>query len=93
MGTLLHLPLRSCSRASLDGLPPEVLSQILSYLVPAVPDVGETRPMAYNQLIPEEPWFEPTRARVGLYSACLVSRNLMLAARPQRCSALPLSGP
>ncbi|TPX07728.1 uncharacterized protein E0L32_010624 [Thyridium curvatum] len=65
----------------LDHLPPELLSQIFECLVPNEPDSGETRPVAYGQLNPEESWFEVTRRQSGLRSSCLVSRQFYTLAR------------
>lgn len=66
----------------LEAMPPEILALILECLVPQPPEIGETRPVAYDQLMVDEPWFDFTRCRRGLYSVCLVSRSFAAAARP-----------
>jgi len=63
-------------------LPPELLHQILEYLVPDCPEVGDTRPVAYDKLTPEEPWFDITRNRRALRSLCLTSRTMYTFAQP-----------
>ncbi|KAL2123507.1 hypothetical protein VTJ04DRAFT_3962 [Mycothermus thermophilus] len=70
------------SRASLQAMPPEVLDLIFEHLVPQVPEIGETRPVAYHQLMAEEPWYEFTRRRRGLRSLCRTSRRLSQLAFP-----------
>ncbi|KAK4137127.1 hypothetical protein BT67DRAFT_459813 [Trichocladium antarcticum] len=57
-------------RLALDALPPEILALILECLVPQSPEIGETRPVAYNQLMVDEP------------CVCRVSRHLYQLARP-----------
>ncbi|KAL2270542.1 hypothetical protein VTJ83DRAFT_2726 [Remersonia thermophila] len=69
-------------RASLQTMPPEIINLILEYLVPQPPEIGETRPVAYHQLMEEEPWFDFTRCRRGLRSMCLASRRLSQLAFP-----------
>ncbi|KAK4244589.1 hypothetical protein C7999DRAFT_43778 [Corynascus novoguineensis] len=66
----------------LSTIPPEIVELILDFLIPQPPEIGETRPVAYGQLIPAEPWFDFTRCRRGLRSLCLVSRRLSEMARP-----------
>ncbi|KAK4033667.1 hypothetical protein C8A01DRAFT_19419 [Parachaetomium inaequale] len=66
----------------LDTMPPEIIALILEFLVPQPPEIGETRPVAYKQLMVDEPWFDFTRCRRGLRSVCLVSRRLSEMARP-----------
>lgn len=63
-------------------MPPEIIDLILECLVPQPPEIGETRPVAYNQLMVDEPWFDFTRCRRGLHSVCLVSRRFYELARP-----------
>jgi hypothetical protein len=70
------------TESPLLNLPPELLHQILEYLVPEQPDIGGTRPVAYNKLVPSEPWYEYTRCRRGLRSLCLTSRGLYNLAQP-----------
>jgi hypothetical protein len=53
------MPVRQRTPPGLDTLPPELISQILSNLIPGVPEIGETRPVSYEALIPEEPWCVP----------------------------------
>lgn len=67
---------------TLEAMPPEILGLILENLVPQPPEIGETRPVAYDSMVAEEPWFEFTRRRRGLHSACLASRHLCELARP-----------
>lgn len=69
-------------KLALDAMPPEILRLILEWLVPNPPEIGETRPVAYEQLAVDEPWFEFTRRRRGLHSICLVSRRFDEMARP-----------
>jgi hypothetical protein len=66
----------------LNAMPLEILALILECLVPQPPEIGETRPVAYNQLMVDEPWFDFTRCRRGLHSVCRVSRHLSQLARP-----------
>ncbi|KAK4155752.1 hypothetical protein C8A00DRAFT_41678 [Chaetomidium leptoderma] len=68
---------------TLETVPPEIIALILDFLVLRPPEIGETRPVAYNQMIVDEPWFEFTRCRRGLHSACRASRRLSEMARPQ----------
>ncbi|KAK3302670.1 uncharacterized protein B0T15DRAFT_543608 [Chaetomium strumarium] len=66
----------------LEAMPPEIITTILEFLVPQPPEIGETRPVAYSQLMADEPWFDFTRCRRGLHSVCRVSRLLSEMARP-----------
>ncbi|KAK0711941.1 hypothetical protein B0H67DRAFT_555832 [Lasiosphaeris hirsuta] len=66
----------------LDSLPPELLANILDFLIPQPPEIGETRPVDYEKLVPGEPWFEFTRCRRGLWSLCLASRRYLALAQP-----------
>ena len=76
------LAVRRPPPVSLMSLPTELVSQILSELIPSIPEIGETRPVQYDKLIPEEPWFDPLQRRIGLYSACLTSRALKAIVLP-----------
>jgi hypothetical protein len=67
---------------TLDDMPPEILALILECLVPQPPEIGDTHPVAYDQLVSDEPWFDFTRRRRGLHSVCLVSRRFAEMARP-----------
>ncbi|KAL1839398.1 hypothetical protein VTJ49DRAFT_1529 [Mycothermus thermophilus] len=70
-------------RPSLQTMPPEIINLIFEYLVPQPPEIGETRPVGYHQLLEEEePWFDFTRCRRGLRSMCLASRRLSQLAFP-----------
>jgi len=69
-------------RNTLEGLPAEILTQILEHLVPEPPELGETRPVNYEKLHPEEPWYERTRRRRGLRGCCLASTTMCSVARP-----------
>lgn len=75
---------------TLDTVPAEIIALILDFLIPAPPEIGETRPVAYHQLIPDEPWFDFTRCRRGLHSACRVSRRLSEMARPLLYRVVPI---
>ncbi|KAL2156640.1 hypothetical protein VTH82DRAFT_1385 [Thermothelomyces myriococcoides] len=66
----------------LNTMPPEIVDVILEFLIPQPPEIGETRPVAYSQLVDEEPWYDFTRCRRGLRSLCLASRRLAEMARP-----------
>ncbi|KAK3295348.1 uncharacterized protein B0H64DRAFT_395073 [Chaetomium fimeti] len=66
----------------LGTMPPEIIALILDFLIPQPPEIGETRPVAYHQLMVDEPWFDFTRCRRGLHSVCRVSRRLSEMARP-----------
>jgi hypothetical protein len=66
----------------LDTIPPEIIALILDFLIPQPPEIGETRPVAYHQLMVDEPWFDFTRCRRGLHSVCRVNRRLSEMARP-----------
>ncbi|KAK4238980.1 hypothetical protein C8A03DRAFT_43350 [Achaetomium macrosporum] len=66
----------------LEAMPPEIIALILDFLVPQPPEIGETHPVAYSQLMVDEPWFDFTRCRRGLHSVCRVSRRLSEMARP-----------
>jgi hypothetical protein len=70
------------SAPGLETMPPEIIALILDHLLPTPPEIGETRPVAYNQLMVDEPWFAFTRCRRGLHSLCRVSRRLSEMARP-----------
>jgi hypothetical protein len=63
-------------------LPPELLQQILECLVPDCPEVGDTRPVSFDKLTPEEPWYDMKRNRRALRSLCLASRSLCAMAQP-----------
>ncbi|KAK4450954.1 hypothetical protein QBC34DRAFT_401903 [Podospora aff. communis PSN243] len=67
---------------SLEALPAEILTAILETLIPQPPEIGETRPVTYHKLMPDEPWYDFTRCRRGLWSLCLVSRCLRASAQP-----------
>jgi hypothetical protein len=75
---------------ALGIMPPEIIALILDFLVPQPPEIGETRPVAYNQLMVDEPWFDFTRCRRGLHSVCRVSRRLSEMARPLLYRVVPL---
>lgn len=66
----------------LETMPPEIISSILECLIPQPPEIGETKPVSYNQMIADEPWFNFTRCQRGLRSLCLVSRRLSQTAFP-----------
>ena len=66
----------------LEWLPPEIITSILDCLVPQPPEIGETRPVSYDKLVPGEPWFDFTRSRRGLWSLCLTSRRFAAVAQP-----------
>jgi len=66
----------------LESMPPEILTLILEYLIPEQPEIGETRPVAYDKLMADEPWYHFTRCRRGLNSLCRVSRRMAALARP-----------
>src|SRR5437763_1628810 len=66
----------------LELLPTEILTAILELLVPQPPEVGETKPVSYEKLMPGEPWYDFTRSRHGLRSLCLVNRHLSTLAFP-----------
>jgi hypothetical protein len=66
----------------LEAMPPEIIALILDCLVPPPPEIGDTRPVAYSQLMVDEPWFDFTRCRRGLHSLCRVSRRLSQMAFP-----------
>jgi hypothetical protein len=75
---------------SLENMPPEITALILDFLLAQPPEIGETRPVTYNQLIDDEPWFDFTRCRRGLHSMCRVSRRLSEMARPLLYRIVPL---
>lgn len=66
----------------LTDLPPEIICQILELLVPDPPELGDTRPVAYNQLVPAETWYTITRNRRALRQVCLTGRSLCVIAQP-----------
>ncbi|KAK5659747.1 hypothetical protein OQA88_958 [Cercophora sp. LCS_1] len=66
----------------LEMLPAELLSAVLEHLVPQRPEIGETRPVSYDKLVPGEAWYDFTRSRRALWSLCLVSRSFYAMARP-----------
>ncbi|KAH6624103.1 hypothetical protein B0J18DRAFT_444368 [Chaetomium sp. MPI-SDFR-AT-0129] len=66
----------------LAAMPPEIISSIFECLIPQPPEIGETKPVSYNQMIADEPWFNFTRCHRGLRSLCLVSRRLSQTAFP-----------
>lgn len=70
------------SVSRLTTLPAELLGQILEHLVPEPPEVGETRPVGYDKLLPGEPWFDFTRSRRALRSLCLTSHGLRNLSQP-----------
>jgi len=57
------------------SLPAEIIHNILDFIVPQRPSIGETRPVAYNSIAPGDDWHAFTRGRRGLWSLCLVSRH------------------
>ncbi|KAK4221427.1 hypothetical protein QBC38DRAFT_129991 [Podospora fimiseda] len=57
-----------------DHLPPELLQQILECLVPQPPEAGETKPVAYDQMVEGEPWYDFIQNRRSLASFALASR-------------------
>lgn len=64
-------------------LPEDVLGIIFDFLVPQLPEIGETKPVSYAQLLEGEPWFDFTRSRRGLANLCLTSRHLLSLAQPR----------
>ncbi|KAK3368742.1 hypothetical protein B0H63DRAFT_81092 [Podospora didyma] len=72
----------SRARLTLESLPVEVIELILQWLVPLQPEIGDTHPVAYDQLAEGEFWFDFTRCRRGLASLCLASRRLSVMAQP-----------
>lgn len=70
------------SERSLALLPWEILAQIFEHLVPDPPEIGETKPVGYDKLVPGEAWYDFTRCRRGLWSLNLVSRHFATIARP-----------
>ncbi|KAK1756390.1 hypothetical protein QBC47DRAFT_379857 [Echria macrotheca] len=66
----------------LELLPPEILTTILELLLPQPPEVGETKPVEYEKLVPGEPWYDFTRSCYGLRSLCLVNRRFSTLAFP-----------
>ncbi|KAB5523119.1 hypothetical protein GE09DRAFT_1229864 [Coniochaeta sp. 2T2.1] len=66
----------------LTDLPPELLRQILEYLVPEHPELGDTRPVSYDKLVEGETWFDITRKRRALRALCLTSRGLYELVQP-----------
>ncbi|KAK3331787.1 hypothetical protein B0T19DRAFT_86577 [Cercophora scortea] len=85
------IPLTSTSKGlTLASLPPEIVDLILDFTIPQPPEIGETKPVSYNQLIPNEPWFDFTRNRRGLWSLCLVSRAFSGLAFPRLYSVMAL---
>ncbi len=72
----------TCLAPHIYRIPTEILSQIFENLIPAFPEINETRPVEYHKLIWEEPWYERTRRRTGLRNCCLVSHKFRDVARP-----------
>ncbi|KAH8902469.1 hypothetical protein BR93DRAFT_886944 [Coniochaeta sp. PMI_546] len=66
----------------LTDLPAEILQQILECLIPDYPEVGDTRPVTYDKLVPGETWYDITRSQRALRSLCLTSRGLCTMAQP-----------
>jgi hypothetical protein len=76
------LPVQSRNAFPLWNLPQEVFDQVLECLVPDPPEIGGTRPVTYDKLMPGEEWYDFTRCRRGLRSLCLVSRGMSRLAQP-----------
>ncbi|KAL1855761.1 hypothetical protein VTK73DRAFT_8484 [Phialemonium thermophilum] len=68
--------------APLGKLPLEIVGQIFEHLVPEPPEIGETRPVAYDQLVPGEPWYDFTRCRRALRNLHFVCRQFAQLAQP-----------
>ncbi|KAK4160664.1 hypothetical protein QBC43DRAFT_325027 [Cladorrhinum sp. PSN259] len=58
-----------------ESLPPELFQQIMECLLPQPPEIGETKPVAYDQMVEGEPWYDFTRCRRALVNFSLVSRT------------------
>ncbi|KAK0639919.1 hypothetical protein B0T16DRAFT_432482 [Cercophora newfieldiana] len=67
---------------SLEGLPAEIVTSVLGFLIPQPPEIGETRPVSYGKLMVGEPWYDFTRCRRGLWGLCLVSHRFRAEAQP-----------
>lgn len=67
---------------TLMDLPPELKNQILDYLTPNPPEIGESAPEAYDKLVREDPWYDFTRRRSALRNLCLASHFWANLARP-----------
>ena len=78
----MHTTGEAVGTSRLTDLPPELLSQIIEYLIPEPPEIGETRPVTYDKLAAGELWYDITRNRHGLRSLCLTSRGLYAMAQP-----------
>lgn len=64
------------------SLPPELFQQILECLLPQPPEIGETKPVGYDQMVEGEPWYDFTRCRRALVNFSLASRACNNMATP-----------
>ncbi|KAK3680655.1 hypothetical protein B0T22DRAFT_474552 [Podospora appendiculata] len=92
MAAISHISSSRTSKGlTLASLPPEIVDLILDFAIPQPPEIGETKPVSYNQLIPNEPWFDFTRSRRhGLWGLCLGSRAFSALAYPRLYSVMAL---
>ncbi|KAK3680648.1 hypothetical protein B0T22DRAFT_472519 [Podospora appendiculata] len=91
MAAISHISSSRTSKGlTLASLPPEIVDLILDFAIPQPPEIGETKPVSYNQLIPNEPWFDFTRSRHGLWGLCLGSRAFSALAYPRLYSVMAL---
>ncbi|KAK3983975.1 hypothetical protein QBC44DRAFT_337804 [Cladorrhinum sp. PSN332] len=74
--------LREVPNSQPKSLPSELFQQILECLLPQPPEVGETKPVAYDQMVEGEPWYEFTRGRRALVNFALTSRTCNNMATP-----------
>jgi len=85
METTLSSPNRGrrAEKLQFAQLPEDVHFIILECLVPQLPEIGETKPVSYAQLIEGDPWFDFTRSRRGLANLCLTNRHFLSLAQPR----------
>ncbi|KAK4187508.1 hypothetical protein QBC35DRAFT_498448 [Podospora australis] len=67
---------------NLTELPTEIIEGILEWLVPPPPEIGESKPVAFSQMVEGEFWHDFILCRRALAKVCLVSRGLASIARP-----------
>ncbi|KAK4178161.1 hypothetical protein QBC36DRAFT_325573 [Triangularia setosa] len=78
---------------TLAALPPELLRAIFDCLIPTPPEIGETGPVALEQMFEGEPWYEFILCRRALASLCLVTKTFREMAHPLLYRVVAITNP
>ncbi|KAK0737247.1 hypothetical protein B0T21DRAFT_364731 [Apiosordaria backusii] len=78
---------------TLATLPPEILMGVFDCLIPTPPEIGETGPVALEQMFEGEPWYEFILCRRALASLCLVSKPFREMAHPLLYRVVAVTNP